>query len=85
MSRIREKISKIFASQIPEFIRAGEYDVVNVQTISTTASSKEVTVGDTNDIIAGDRIQHPAITNTVFVTKVLSLTKIEVSNAIAVT
>jgi hypothetical protein len=85
MSRIREKLSKIFASQIPEFIRVGEYNVVNVQPISTTASSKIVTVGDTNDIIAGDKLQHPAITNTVFVTKVLSSTKVEVSNAIVVT
>ena len=85
MSRIREKLSKIFASQIPEFIRAGEYDVVNVQPISTTASSKIVTVGDTNNIIAGDRLQTPEVTNTVFVTKVLSSTKVEVSNAIVVT
>ena len=85
MSRIREKLSKIFASQIPEFIRAGEYDVRNIQVISTTASSKEVTVSDTRDIIAGDRLQHPAITNTVFVTKVLSSNKVQVSNAIAVT
>lgn len=85
MSRIREKLSKIFASQIPEFIRAGEYDVKNIQIVSTTASSKIVVVGDTFDIIAGDRLQHPAITNTVFVTKILSSTKLEVSNAIAVT
>jgi hypothetical protein len=85
MSRIREKVSKIFASQIPEFIRAGELDATNVQTISTTAASKQVTVNDTRDIIAGDRLQHPAITSTIFVTKVLSTTKIEVSAAIAVT
>jgi hypothetical protein len=85
MSRIREKVSKIFTSQIPEFIRAGELDATNVQTISTTASSKQVTVNDTRDIIAGDRLQHPAITSTVFVTKVLSTTKIEVSAAITVT
>jgi hypothetical protein len=85
MSRIREKLSKIFASQIPEFIRAGEYAVTNIQIVSTTASSKIVVVGDTFDIIAGDRLQHPAITNTVFVTKILSTTKLEVSNAIAVT
>ena len=85
MSRIREKLSKIFASQIPEFIRVGETDATNIQVISTTASSKQVTVSDTRDIIAGDRLQHPAITNTVFVTKILSTTKVEVSNAIAVT
>jgi hypothetical protein len=85
MSRIREKLSKIFASQIPEFIRAGEYNATNIQIVSTTASSKIVVVGDTFDIIAGDKLQHPAITNTVFVTKILSSTKLEVSNAIAVT
>jgi len=85
MSRIREKLSKIFASQIPEFIRVGETNVTNIQTISTTATSKEVTVSDTRDIIAGDKLQHPAITNTVFVTKILSASKITVSNAIAVT
>jgi len=85
MSRIREKLSKIFASQIPEFIRVGETDATNIQVISTTAASKQVTVSDTRDIIAGDRLQHPAITNTVFVTKILSTTKLEVSNAIAVT
>jgi len=85
MSRIREKVSKIFASQIPEFIRAGELDATNVQTISTTAGSKQVTVNDTRDIIAGDRLQHPAITSTIFVTKVLSTTKIEVSAAVTVT
>jgi hypothetical protein len=85
MSRIREKLSKIFASQIPEFIRAGEYDVTNIQIISTSASSKNVTVGDTSNIIAGDRLYHPAITSTIFVTKILSSTKLEVSNAVAVT
>ena len=76
MSRIREKLSKIFASQIPEFIRAGEYNATNIQIVSTTASSKIVVVGDTFDIIAGDKLQHPAITNTVFVTKILSSTKL---------
>ena len=85
MSRITEKVSKIFTSQIPEFIRAGELDATNVQTISTTAASKQVTVNDTRDIIAGDRLQHPAITSTIFVTKVLSTTKIEVSAAVTVT
>lgn len=85
MSRIREKLSKIFASQIPEFIRVGDVSATNVQQISTTASSKQVIVGDARDIIAGDRLQHPAITNTVFVTKVLSNTLVEMSNAIAVT
>ena len=82
---IQEKISKIFASQLPEFIRAGELDSTFVLVISTTAASKIVTVDSSKNLIAGDKLQHPAITNTVYVTKILSDTSVEVSNAIAVT
>jgi hypothetical protein len=85
MSRIKEKLSKIFSSQIPEFIRVGEIDAVTILSITTTASSKQVTVNDTINLIAGDKLQHPAITNTVYVTRILSSTKIEVSDTIAVT
>ena len=66
---IQEKISKIFASQLPEFIRAGELDSTFVLVISTTAASKIVTVDSSKNLIAGDKLQHPAITNTVYVTK----------------
>lgn len=85
MSRIREKLSKIFASQIPEFVRVGEIDAEIILQITTTASTKQVTVSSSKDIIAGDRLSHPAITNTVYVTKILSDTLIEVSNTISVT
>lgn len=85
MSRIKEKLSKIFASQLPEFIRAGELNSSVILTISTTAGSKKVTVSDSRDLIAGDNLQHPAIASSIFVTKILSSNSIEVSNTIAVT
>ena len=85
MSRITQKLSKIFDSQIPEFIRTGESNITFNESISTAASSKRVTVGSTEYILAGDKLSHPAITNTVFVTKILSNTLIEVSNNISVT
>lgn len=86
MSRIKEKLSKIFSSQIPEFIRVGEYSVTNNKIISTnsTVNSNIVTVDSTLDIIAGDKLVHPSITNTVFITKVLSSNKIKVSDNITV-
>lgn len=85
MSRIKEKLSKIFTAQIPEFLRVSDVVPPNGQVISTTAYSKIVTVGSTADIIAGDKLVQPAITNTVFVTKVLSSSSIEVSDKILVT
>ena len=85
MSRIKEKLSKIFTAQIPEFLRVSDVVPPNGQVISTTAYSKIVNVGSTADIIAGDKIVHPSITNTVFVTKVLSSSSIEVSDKILVT
>ena len=85
MSRIKEKLSKIFVSQLPEFIRAGELNSSVILTISTTAGSKKVTVSDSRDLIAGDNLQHPAIASSIFVTKILSSNSIEVSNTIAVT
>jgi hypothetical protein len=85
MSRIKEKLSKIFTAQIPEFLRVSDIVPPNGQVISTTAYSKIVTVGSTADIIAGDKLVQPAITNTVFVTKVLSSSSIEVSDKILVT
>jgi hypothetical protein len=84
MSRIREKLSRIFESQLPEFIRAGELNTQIIRQVTTTASSKKVTVNDTTDIIAGDKLQHPAITNTVYVVKILSSTQLEVSTAVLV-
>jgi hypothetical protein len=85
MSRIKEKLSKIFTAQIPEFLRVSDIVPSNGQVISTTAYSKIVTVSSTADIIAGDKLVQPAITNTVFVTKVLSSSSIEVSDKILVT
>jgi len=85
MSRIKEKLSKIFTAQIPEFLRVSDIVPPNGQVISTTAYSKIVTVRSTADIIAGDKLIQPAITNTVFVTKVLSSSSIEVSDKILVT
>lgn len=85
MSRIKEKLSKIFTAQIPEFLRVSDIVPPNGQVISTTAYSKIVNVSSTADIIAGDKLVQPAITNTVFVTKVLSPSSIEVSDKILVT
>jgi len=85
MSRITQKLSKIFDAQIPEFIRVSEATITNTEVISTTASSKNVTVGSTLNLLAGDRLSHPSITNTVFVTKILTSTSIEVSTNITVT
>lgn len=84
MSRIKEKLSKIFTAQIPEFLRVSDIVPPNGQVISTTAYSKIVTVSSTADIIAGDKLVQPAITNAVFVTKVLSSSSIEVSDKILV-
>lgn len=85
MSRIKEKLSKIYSAQIPEFIRVGEFSVTTNQPVTTTSNKKIITVGSTADIVAGDKLVHPGITNTIFVTKVLSSSKIEVSDDINVT
>jgi hypothetical protein len=85
MSRIKEKLSKIFAAQIPEFIRVGESAITNIRTASTIAGSTTVSVVDTSDLLAGDKLINPAITNTIFVTKILSSNTIEVSNSPTVT
>jgi hypothetical protein len=85
MSRIKEKLSKIFAAQIPEFIRVGESAITNIRTVSTVAGSTTVSVVDTSDILAGDKLINPAITNTIFVTKILSTDTIEVSDSPTVT
>jgi len=87
MSRIKEKLSSIFAAQIPEFIRVGESVAENRQVISvdSTKHPKIVNVRSTLDIVAGDKLIYPAITNTVFVTKILSSSSVEVSDNINVT
>ena len=84
MSRITQKLSKIFDSQIPEFIRVGESSITNTAVITTTASSKRVTISSSENLLAGDRLAHPSITNTVFITKILSSTEVEVSDTITV-
>jgi hypothetical protein len=84
MSKIKEKLSKIFAAQIPEFIRVGDTDSVFSVIITTVINTKKVTVDDSTNILVGDKLVHPAITNQVYVTNIVSPTEITVSNNIAV-
>lgn len=85
MSRITEKISRIFTQQIPEFLRTGDSEAVTYTTGSTTAGSDIVTVSSSADIVAGDKLTHSQITNTLFVINVLSNTKIQLNANAAVT
>jgi len=84
MSRITEKLSKIFTAQIPEFLRGGDTVSDFSRIITTTANSQTVIIDDTTDILVGDRLVHPSITNQVFVTNIVSDTKILVSDTIYV-
>lgn len=82
MSRITEKLSKIFANQIPEFIRVGGSESIIYATGSSTAGSNVLTVSNSIDIEVGDNVQHPSITGTVFVTNILSDTKIRLDTTL---
>ena len=44
MSRIKEKLSKVFTQQIPEFLRVSESEASTFTTGSTVAGSDVVTV-----------------------------------------
>ena len=84
MSRIKEKLSKIFTAQIPEFIRVGDTPASFSRVITTVANTNTVIVDTTFDILVGDKLIHPSITNQVFVTNIISDTKLIVSNTIYV-
>jgi hypothetical protein len=79
MSRITEKISKIFTHQIPEFLRVGESEAVSYAIGSTVAGSDIVTVNNSVDIMAGDKLSHAQITSSLYVISILSNTKIQIS------
>jgi hypothetical protein len=85
MSRITEKLSKIFTAQIPEFLRVGDTDSIVYVTGSTTAGSNVIVLSDTAYVSAGDKIVHSTISGTVFVTNVLSNTKIKVNTTLSTT
>jgi len=85
MSRITEKLSKVFTAQIPEFLRVGDTDSIVYVKGSTTAGSNIVVLSDTTYVSAGDKIVHTTIPGTVFVTNVLSNTKIKVGTALSTT
>jgi hypothetical protein len=82
MSRITEKLSKIFTAQIPEFLRVGDSDSIVYITGSTTAGSNIVVLSDSTYVSAGDKLQHSTISGTVYVTNILSNTKIKVDTSL---
>ena len=79
MSRITEKISRIFTQQIPEFLRAGDSEAVTYATGSLTANSDIVLVNSTADIVAGDKVTHSQIASSLYVINVLSNTKVQLN------
>ena len=58
MSRITEKLSKIFANQIPEFIRVGGSESIIYAIGSSTAGSNIITISNTVDIEVGDILEN---------------------------
>ena len=85
MSRIKEKLSRIFAKQIPEFLRVSEAEAATFTTGSTVAGSDIVTVNTSIDIEAGDKLSHSQISGAIYVISILSNTKIQISAAAPVT
>ena len=55
MSRITEKLSRIFARQIPEFLRVSEAEAATFAIGSTVSGSDIVNVNDSIDIEVGDK------------------------------
>ena len=85
MSRITEKLSRIFTQQIPEFLRVGESESTTYAVGSTVAGSDIVTVDNSVDIVAGDKLVHAQISGALYVISVLSNTKIQISAVAPVT
>ena len=85
MSRIKEKLSKVFTQQIPEFLRVSESEASTFTTGSTVAGSDVVTVNNSIDIAAGDKISHAQISSAIYVISILSSTKIQISTVAPVT
>jgi hypothetical protein len=85
MSRIKEKLSRIFAKQIPEFLRVSEAEAATFTTGSTVAGSDIVTVNTSIDIEAGDKLSHSQISGAIYVISILSNTKIQISASAPVT
>jgi len=79
MSRITEKLSRIFTQQIPEFLRVGDSEATTYVVGSTVAGSDIVTVTRSSDIVAGDKLIHSQISGSLYVISVLSSTKIQIS------
>jgi len=85
MSRIKEKLSRIFAKQIPEFLRVSESEAATFATGSTVAGSDIVTVNTSIDIEAGDKLSHAQISSAIYVISILSSTKIQINVVAPVT
>jgi hypothetical protein len=79
MSRITEKLSRIFSQQIPEFLRVSDSEATTYVVGSTVAGSDIVTVTRSSDIVAGDKLIHSQISGSLYVISVLSSTKIQIS------
>ena len=85
MSRITEKLSRIFARQIPEFLRVSEAEAATFAIGSTVSGSDIVNVNDSIDIEVGDKLSHAQISSSIYVISILSSTKIQISAVAPVT
>lgn len=85
MSRITEKLSRIFARQIPEFLRVSEAETATYAIGSTVSGSDIVNVNDSIDIEVGDKLSHAQISSSIYVISILSSTKIQISAVAPVT
>jgi len=76
MSRIKNKLSQIISSQVPEFIRANDTTPI-VLNASSTAGSNVLTVNSTIYLTPGDQIVEPTLRSTpLYIAKVLTGTKL---------
>lgn len=85
MSRIEEKLSKVFLNQVPEFLRAAE-DATTITTLgSTTINSKLVSLSSSSGLKIGDKLTHASIATNIYITQIISNTKVRVDKVVPVT
>jgi len=79
MSRIKNKLSQIISSQVPEFIRATDTTPI-VLNATSTAGSNVLTVNSTLYLTPGDQIIEPTLLSTpLYIARVLTGTKLIVT------
>ena len=85
MSRIEDKLSKIFLNQVPEFLRVTETPLSTIVQGSVSQGSRVVTVSNSSGIKVGDKLTHPTLAVNRYVTHIISSKKIRIDSDSPVT